>query len=471
MIVVALLVAVLITTGFTISFSTNNSDVKLRLDQIYSSDYNLLCLDNKYFIGGYEDNKIDVIIDEDGNEIIRNIDDVYYDNIYKLKDERFLIYNNNNDILTTYIFDGKKIEKFYEIKDIKYIKPIVYKGIDKEYIVGFVSSIDGNLYLYGLNNAGIVVVNDVTLVADSYSDDTYYIYNENYLAVKNKEDLYGVITLDGEIVIDYKYSDILNTHGNSFIALNEKGKYGIIDYSDNVIIDFKYKVIDQYDSYYLFVNKDNKMALYDAEYKKITGYKMKYNSLIEYDLRSSIKSINLYKVNGKVAVVNNYLEDINGTEYDSHKLYIIDGDSIVKDITEVGFGYDNIVYTYDKNYVVSIYTSDISLLCNIQLNNVKKVLNVSSVDTEVIKINYVDLNDKKVTNYYDLSGKKINFKLGSLLFTDINYKGYISKKTKENVLTIYDLNNVKLNSVRGKIIEKYGNYLVVDNSIYRIVVE
>ena len=66
-------------------------------------------------------------------------------------------------------------------------------------------------------------------------------------------------------------------------------------------------------------------------------------------LNSLINSINLYKVNGKVAIVNNYLEDYNGTQYDKHTTYIIDGNNILKKINQIGFAYDNLVFSYDKS--------------------------------------------------------------------------------------------------------------------------
>ena len=93
-----------------------------------------------------------------------------------------------------------------------YIKPIIYKGVDTEYIVGFASVKDGDLYLYGLGNYGIVVVNDVSIIADSFANDVFYVYNENYLIVKNNEDLYGVVNFDGDVIIDYQYKDNLHYH-------------------------------------------------------------------------------------------------------------------------------------------------------------------------------------------------------------------------------------------------------------------
>lgn len=468
---VVLLVLVTAAMGVAISFSNNNlSDINLKLDQIYSSDYDLVYVDDNFFIGSYEANRIDVIIDEYGNEILRNLHNIYYDGIYKIKDGRYLIYNNNDSVLSTYIFDGKQIEKYYEIKDVKYIKPIIYKGKDQEYIIGFASVKDGDLYLYGLGNYGIVVVNDTAIIADYFTDDTFYVYNENYLIVKNNEELYGVVNFDGEVIIDYQYRDLINNHGSYFIALDENGNYGVVDSQNNSIVNFKYKVIDQYDSYYLFVNDKDKMALVDSSFNNITSYEMKYNSLIDYSLRSNIKSINLYKVNGKVAIVNNYLEGFNGTEYDSHNVYILDGNEIIKTVEEIGFGYDNVAYTYDKKYNLSIYNSDVSLLCIIELKDVSRIIGVNSVGNSIVKVEYENDSNKIITNYYDLTGKKVKFNMGTMLFKDSTYKGFIKKHDDYSVLTIYDLNDIKLISINGKEITKYGNYLIIDNSIYKIVI-
>ena len=80
----------------------------------------------------------------------------------------------------------KQIEKFYEIKDVSYVKPIVYVGVDNQYILGFASMIDNNLYLYDLDSSGIIVLNDTAIVADKVDDNAYYIYDENYLVIKTE---------------------------------------------------------------------------------------------------------------------------------------------------------------------------------------------------------------------------------------------------------------------------------------------
>ena len=271
-------------------------------------------------------------------------------------------------------------------------------------------------------------------------------------------------------VIDYKYKDIISNN-DIFIALNKKNKYGIIDKNNKVIVKFNNKVIDKFDSYYIFVNEYNKMALYDNNYKRITKYDMEYNTLIAYSLRNESNSINLYKVNGKIAIVNNYLENINGTEYDKHNLYIIDGNKIIKKINQIGFGYDNIMYTYDNKYNISIYNSDISLLYNIELNDVSRIEEISSVNNELIKVKYTDKDNKIKTLYYDHEGKEKEFKLGNFFLKGVEYRGYIKKKDNNKELTLYDLDNNKLSSVFGKNISIYDKYLIVDNSIYRIEIK
>ncbi len=472
-IIVALLFFVIGIACYSISFGINNdkSTINLKINQLYSSDYELTNIDNKYFIGSYDTNRIDVIIDSEGNEIYKEFKNIYYDGIYKLKDERYLIYDNDNGNLITYVFDGLKIEKYYEIKDVTYVKPIIYTSIDKEYIVGFASMIDNNLYLYGLDSSGIIALADVSLIADNSTDEAYYIYNGKYLVVKNTNDLMGVITLDGQVVIDYKYKDIINNSSDTFIALNKNNKYGIIDKNNEVIVKFNSKVIDKFDNYYIFVNEYNKMALYDNQYKRITKYEMDYNTLIDYSIRNEYNSINLYKVNGKIAIVNNYLEDINGTEYDKHKVYIIDGNKVIKNITQVGFYYDYFIFTYDKEFNVSVYNTDISLLFNVKLDNVSKIEEISTVSKDIIKVKYLDKEDTEHTKYYDIKGKETKFNLGDLYLRDVEYKGYITKEDNVKTLTLYDMENNELTSIYGADISIKDNYLIVDNSIYRIEVK
>lgn len=467
--VLLIFVVVFIVSTLLSSKEDNVDKLQVKFNQIYSSDYELRAIDDKYFIGSYEKNIINVIIDKNGQEIYKGNKNIYYENIYKTKNDEYIIYNNIDNKLNVYLFDGEKMETLYNLDNVSYIKPVIYKGIDQEYIVCFVSVVNDDLYIYSLDNIGMKIIDDVSLMGDQINDNFYYIYNDEYLVVKNKEEKMGVIDLFGEVVIDYKYDNILNTYNNSFIVLDDS-KYGIIDEHGEKLLKSSYKAIYDFGNYYIVVNTKNKMALYNEEYDNLTGFKMDYDSLIPFDLRGSVRSVMLYKVNGKIVVVNNYLEDVNKTEYDKHDFYIINGEDIQKEIEQIGFGCGNVVYTYDDDYKIKIYDNYFETILEYKLNNVSKVEDISLVGNNLYQVIYYDNENKLTKVYIDNDGQERDYDLGTILFDKTLYTGFIKEEDNLLSLTMYDKNLEMLDTLEGKYIDNVGDYVVVDNSIYKIVV-
>ena len=469
-IMVLLIFVVVFVVSTLLSSKEDNVDkLQVKFNQIYSSDYELRTIDDKYFIGSYEKNIINVIIDNNGQEIYKGNENIYYENIYKTKNDEYIIYNNIDNKLNVYLFDGEKMETLYNLDNVSYIKPVIYKGIDQEYIVCFVSVVNDDLYIYSLDNIGMKIIDDVSLMGDQINDNFYYIYNDEYLVVKNKEEKMGVIDLFGEVVIDYKYDNILNTYNNSFIVLDDS-KYGIIDEHGEKLLKSSYKAIYDFGNYYIVVNTKNKMALYNEEYDNLTGFKMDYDSLIPFDLRGSVRSVMLYKVNGKIVVVNNYLEDVNKTEYDKHDFYIINGEDIQKEIEQIGFGCGNVVYTYDDDYKIKIYDNYFETILEYKLNNVSKVEDILLVGNNLYQVIYYDNENKLTKVYIDNDGQERDYDLGTILFDKTLYTGFIKEEDNLLSLTMYDKNLEMLDTLEGKYIDNVGDYVVVDNSIYKIVV-
>lgn len=470
-VIMALLIFVVVFIVSTLlsSKEDNVDKLQVKFNQIYSSDYELRAIDDKYFIGSYEKNIINVIIDNNGQEIYKGNENIYYENIYKTKNDEYIIYNNIDNKLNVYLFDGEKMETLYNLDNVSYIKPVIYKGIDQEYIVCFVSVVNDDLYIYSLDNIGMKIIDDVSLMGDQINDNFYYIYNDEYLVVKNKEEKMGVIDLFGEVVIDYKYDNILNTYNNSFIVLDDS-KYGIIDEHGEKLLKSSYKAIYDFGNYYIVVNTKNKMALYNEEYDNLTGFKMDYDSLIPFDLRGSVRSVMLYKVNGKIVVVNNYLEDVNKTEYDKHDFYIINGEDIQKEIEQIGFGCGNVVYTYDDDYKIKIYDNYFETILEYKLNNVSKVEDILLVGNNLYQVIYYDNENKLTKVYIDNDGQERDYDLGTILFDKTLYTGFIKEEDNLLSLTMYDKNLEILDTLEGKYIDNVGDYVVVDNSIYKIVV-
>ena len=467
--VLLIFVVVFIVSTLLSSKEDNVDKLQVKFNQIYSSDYELRAIDDKYFIGSYEKNIINVIIDNNGQEIYKGNENIYYENIYKTKNDEYIIYNNIDNKLNVYLFDGEKMETLYNLDNVSYIKPVIYKGIDQEYIVCFVSVVNDDLYIYSLDNIGMKIIDDVSLMGDQINDNFYYIYNDEYLVVKNKEEKMGVIDLFGEVVIDYKYDNILNTHNNSFIVLDDS-KYGIIDEHGEKLLKSSFKAIYDFGNYYIVVNTKNKMALYNEEYDNLTGFKMDYDSLIPFDLRGSVRSVMLYKVNGKIVVVNNYLEDVNKTEYDKHDFYIINGEDIQKEIEQIGFGCGNVVYTYDDDYKIKIYDNYFETILEYKLNNVSKVEDILLVGNNLYQVIYYDNENKLTRVYIDNDGQEKDYDLGTILFDKTLYTGFIKEEDNLLSLTMYDKNLEILDTLEGKYIDNVGDYVVVDNSIYKIVV-
>lgn len=467
--VLLIFVVVFIVSTLLSSKEDNVDKLQVKFNQIYSSDYELRAIDDKYFIGSYEKNIINVIIDNNGQEIYKGNENIYYENIYKTKNDEYIIYNNIDNKLNVYLFDGEKMETLYNLDNVSYIKPVIYKGIDQEYIVCFVSVVNDDLYIYSLDNIGMKIIDDVSLMGDQINDNFYYIYNDEYLVVKNKEEKMGVIDLFGEVVIDYKYDNILNTYNNSFIVLDDS-KYGIIDEHGEKLLKSSYKAIYDFGNYYIVVNTKNKMALYNEEYDNLTGFKMDYDSLIPFDLRGSVRSVMLYKVNGKIVVVNNYLEDVNKTEYDKHDFYIINGEDIQKEIEQIGFGCGNVVYTYDDDYKIKIYDNYFETILEYKLNNVSKVEDILLVGNNLYQVIYYDNENKLTKVYIDNDGQERDYDLGTILFDKTLYTCFIKEEDNLLSLTMYDKNLEILDTLEGKYIDNVGDYVVVDNSIYKIVV-
>ena len=165
------------------------------------------------------------------------------------------------------------------------------------------------------------------------------------------------------------------------------------------------------------------------------------------------------------------MEAKNGIEYDKHNLYIIDNGEITKKIKQVGFDNEDVIYTYDEDFNISIYDMYFQPLFDVKLDNIKKINKISYISQDVIKIQYVNLDNEDKKVYYDLKGKEVDFSLGNLVIKNVDYYGYLKKEGTQQKLTLYDIDGNYLDDIIGNNIEINGNYLIVDNSIYRIEIK
>ena len=458
--VVFLIIAVIV-SAIVFNAIENDKEVKFKVtfDQLYNSDYDLHYLDKGYFFGTY-DNKINVFIDGEGREILKTDNLISYDNFYKMMDGRYLFYSNVDNVLNVYIFDGKSFNLDYSINDVSYVKPIVNDNC----IMGFTSFDNNVLYLYNLDDGGIHVLNNATLMADKFVNNVYYSNNSKYIVVENKDELYGVVNINGETIIDYKYKDIISLNNDNFIVKTKKDKYGIIDINGKSVVTDKYDGIIPFDDNYIFI-KGKKMALFNSEYDNVTGFKMRYNDLLGFNYRSDM-SVNLYNVGDKIIVVNNYHEDLYKRDYQYHEMYVIEKNKIVDTITQVGFNNDNVIYSYDEKYNITIYDDNLSKKDKFKLKNVNKIVSVDSYSLDTLLIKYIDSKDKEVSKVFNYNGNSIDDAEEVLLSNSVYYVVY-----SDNKLIIRDYDGNGVSSVVGNVVYIDNDYIIVDHVLYRLVIE
>ncbi len=432
---------------------SENGEFTAKFKQIYSSDYDLMILDNQYILGLY-DGKINVVIDQNGKEISRTNTEIIYSDFYKMNDGNYLISNYENDQMSLYVFDGKKIELYDVVSDIHYGKPIV--NSDQE-LVGFIEIKDNGFDYYDVYKKEVSYYDDYTIP----SNDIYEMKSDNTLIVM-KDNLYGAIHLDEEVVIPFQYKSIKDVGKNTFICQDKNGNYGIIE-NDSVIVKFSYKVINRYGDYYLIVDKKNKMSLFDSYFNNLTGFKMDYDSLIDFDLNSESNSIMLYQSGKDVFIVNNYLEDYYKTEYDKHNLYVYHDKELNK-YEEYGFFMDDNVYLYDKDYHVIIYDHLMNELGNIELS-ASKIESITKINDYMMEIVYYYQDGIKTLKYYDYSGREVEYDLGKQVIRNDTYVGFLSNDQK--VLTIQSKNKT-IAELKDDNIRLNGDIIVTKNSIYKL---
>ena len=246
-----------------------------------------------------------------------------------------------------------------------------------------------------------------------------------------------------------------------FIAQDKKGNYGVISTLEEKL-SFKYKVLYYNNEYYLVVDKNNKMALLDYEFNNLTGFKMDYDTLIEYNLRTD-NSINLVKNNDNILIVNNYLEDENKTEYSKHNLYVYN-DGKLKSYDEYGVLVDKDIFLYDKDYNVVIYNDSFSELGRFKLN-ASKIHSIRLINDYIMEIVYDYEDGVSTLEYYDYSGKKLEENYGKTIIIGDKYYGAVSDK--QNILTIISDGKV-VKELKEDNIRVNNGVIVTKNSLYVI---
>ncbi len=456
-VIVILLVVVIGFIVVSTMMNKNKFDIGIKFKQIYSSDYDLRILNDDYYLGLY-DGKISVVIDKEGKEVLRTKSELAFTDYFDLVDGNSLIYEQKEDQITTYLFNGESMDLYDVISDINYGKPLLTSNYE---LLSIIEIKDDGFDLYDVSKKEVRSIEGYSFVADYMNDKDYYFTNNEDFIVVKKNDLFGVLDLYGKEVIPCIYKNIKGIGNNLFIAQDKKGNYGVISTLEEKL-SFKYKVVYYNNGYYLVVDKNNKMALLDYEFNNLTGFKMDYDTLIEYNLRTD-NSIKLVKNNDNILIVNNYLEDENKTEYSKHTLYVYNNGKLTS-YDEYGVLVDKDIFLYDKDYNVVIYNDSFNELGRFKLN-ASKIHSIRLINDYIMEIVYDYEDGVSTLEYYDYSGKKLEENYGKTISIGDRYYGAVSDK--QNILTIISDGKV-VKELKEDNIRVNNGVIVTKNSLYVI---
>ena len=296
---------------------------------------------------GYISNEREQILDVKFDKIYRmnNIKD--NENIYLLaeKDGKIQLYKNNKILLDNnyqginYSEDSKLLilqkDNKYGVTDLngKQILSVDYEQI----------KIPGN-YIIAIKDSKQIIY-DLTGTPKENLKYTNILdtENENYNITVDKNDKYGLINKNGDILIGNKYNYIQYLYDNYFIVGGETGKSGIINEKGEEILPIKYEVIQK-------LNKDNIVQTIVGNVLEL--YNKEMNNILSME-------------NGKIEINDDYIK-----VYSSNQTSYISNGGIVKNNFEI---FDNNIFASERAGKWGFVDKDNNVIIDYQYDKVTEI--------------------------------------------------------------------------------------------------
>ena len=285
-------------------------------EELFSNYHNVEPLDNYTSVDDvwYEKNSLKYekngkygLIDYSGNEILPP----EYTNIYTLKGlERSIIVDKDgklglyNDVSKDMILEpvylsitalGENYNDGYIVKNEENKFGIV--GPDKKVILDIsydaVGKVHGDsIYVVKKEGKNSLVDKNGNVIFDLKKDETISeIADKNIIMMKDKK--YGIVNDEKKEIVKIKYDELSHGYGNYYIA-KSGDKYGVIDVNGDIKIKFKYTGITY----------EPDAAIFECENKDLSTDL--YNNFCEYKLKGTVSEINSEKSYMRIRVDDEY---------------------------------------------------------------------------------------------------------------------------------------------------------------------
>ena len=116
-------------------------------------------------------------------------------------------------------------------------------------------------------NKNLIVDKNNNIIKYTNYDEIDVMYKYGIAVLDDKE---CIINQNGEVLVNYGYNDILITSNKNIVIASKNNHFGVIDLNNNIIIDFKYDWIEYCSTPNRFIVKlDNKYALFSEKAEQI----------------------------------------------------------------------------------------------------------------------------------------------------------------------------------------------------------
>lgn len=362
----------------------------------------------------YEENGKYGLISIDGNKITnakyQEIDTLQYKEgelVVKENDKYGVININGYEIIKPE-YDQVKADGYYS-SDNKYK--------DDGYIVSITTD-DGYRYGY-LNNEGQKILdtkyNDLSRLAYSNKDTIYLLCAEN-----GKYGLYE----GAKNIIPNEYQAITYVEDNDFCIVQKGKKYGVVNLEGSMMLQVKYSQIDVNGDYLYVTDENSEKKVYDKKGNLteinpnlvIQSTKSDDDYKIYIDLSTGKTVYSIYKGDTKLTSENySYIEYLNEGYFiasnESGKLGIIDS----KGNAKVELKYDSIQKIAGTNIIQAIDST--TKMTEIYSKDFIKTYEIANASIENIKDNIIKVYNTEEIKYFDYDGNLLENKVA---FPDIN---------------------------------------------------
>lgn len=346
--------------------------------------------DEKYGIINFEGKKLT-------KPIYEEIDTFQYKEgeLLVKKDGKYGVINIKGKTLVKNNYDKIETDKYYEDEN-GYRKDgyIVSNKTEQGYRYGYVN-LEGNEIIE-------TKYNDLYRILEIESEDIYIICAEN--------GQYGLIKNDKKI-IENEYQSLTYSESSNTITAIKGKKYGVISIDGNTIIPFEYSQIDITGEYIYAKDEKEKIKVFDSKGNKI-------------ELDENIAILNVKDTNYKIQIETKN----NKTTY---SIYENDKKSTQKQYTYIQYLFDNYFIASNSNGKLGIIDNKEKTKVEFNYNSIQQIENTKMIQTLNNSTNITEIYSKEMKKISELKDAILKNKVDYIELYNDNEIKYISKDEKE----------------------------------------